>query len=309
MAIRTERPIILGIVGDSASGKTTLTEGVAKILGAERCTVIAMDDYHIYDRQQRLDHGISAVDPRGNYLDILNQHLHLLRQGQPILKPSYNHRDGRFGRSVYVQPRDFVIAEGLLGYANREMRNCFDVKIYLEPDEDLRIRWKVYRDTTQRGYSRDEVLQSLERRRQDSPAFVHPQRRFADIVIQSSKPAGADMAETRLDMRHILRSTLPHPDFEAVVQEVGEDGLTLRLARDDDGKPVDMLEIAGAISEERAVQIEDTLWRLIPEARHLRDQVGRIDAAEGSGVSHPLALSQLIVAFHMVKAAMGEMAV
>lgn len=309
MAIRTERPIILGIVGDSASGKTTLTEGVVNILGAERCTVIAMDDYHIYDRGERLERGISAVEPRGNYIDILNQHLRLLRQGQPVLKPVYNHRDGTMGRPVYVQPRDFVIAEGLLGYSSRDMRNCFDVKIYLEPDEDLRIRWKVYRDTTQRGYSREEVVESLERRHEDSPAFIHPQRKFADIVIQSSRPPGAEQSDTRLDMRHILRSTLPHPDFEAVVQDVGEDGIALRLTRDDDGKPVDMLEIAGAISEERAEQIEETLWRLIPEARHLRDQVGRIDAAGESRVSHPLALSQLIVAYHMIKAAMGELAV
>ncbi|MGE0613264.1 MAG: phosphoribulokinase [Hyphomicrobiales bacterium] len=309
MAIRSERPIILGIVGDSASGKTTLTEGVAKILGADRCTVIAMDDYHIYDRNERLERGMSAVDPRSNYLDILNQHLHLLRRGEPILKPVYNHEDGTFARSDYVRPRDFVIAEGLLGYSSREMRNCFDVKIYLEPDEDLRIRWKVYRDTTQRGYTRDEVLESLERRRMDSPAFIHPQRKFADIVIQSGRPEGADRSDTRLDMRHILRSTLPHPDFEAVVQEVGGDGVALRLTRDDDGKPVDMLEIAGAISEERAEQIEETLWRLIPEARHLRDQVGRIDAAGESRVSHPLALTQLIVAYHMIKAAMGELAV
>ncbi len=110
-------------------------------------------------------------------------------------------------------------------------------------------------------------------------------------------------------MRHILRPTLPHPDFSPLVDGDGNTGLSMELARDKDGKPVDLLEINGAISDKRAERIEDLLWNLIPEASHLRDQVGRIDAANGENVSHPLALTQLFVAFHMVKAAIGEHAV
>ena len=66
-----DRPIILGVVGDSATGKTTLSAGVAKILGEERCTVICTDDYHAFDREERKKNGISALDPKGNYIDIL----------------------------------------------------------------------------------------------------------------------------------------------------------------------------------------------------------------------------------------------
>ena len=80
----------------------------------------------------------------------------------------------------------------------------------------------------------------------------------------------------------------------------------LELARDRDGKPVDVLEINGNISDNRAERIEDLLWNLIPEAGHLRDQVGRFDAANnGVNKSHPLALTQLLVGYHAVKAAMG----
>lgn len=304
-----DRPIVLGIVGDSASGKTTLSTGVAKILGESRCTVLCMDDYHRYDRRERAAMGISALDPRANYLDILEQHLHLLRDGQPILKPVYEHRTGTMKPVEYVQPRSFVIAEGLLGYATRGMRECYDVKIYLDPEEDLRIRWKIYRDTTQRGYSRQEVLESLERRHEDSPAFIHPQRTYADIVIRFQRPKGANGSDTRLDVRHILRPTLPHPDFGPLLEEFGTTGVRLDLARDKDGKPVDVLAIDGSISDRRAEQMEELLWTLIPEASHLRDQVGRIDGAGGENISHPLALTQLLVAYHMVKAAMGVHAV
>ena len=85
-------------------------------------------------------------------IDILEQHLRHLREGEGILKPVYDHRDGSFGRPDMCSPKEFVIAEGLLGYTTRAMRDCYDVKIYLDPDEDLRVKWKVHRDTTKRGY-------------------------------------------------------------------------------------------------------------------------------------------------------------
>lgn len=304
-----DRPIVLGIVGDSAAGKTTLSSGVAKILGADRCTVICTDDYHRYDRRQRRDMGISALDPRSSYLDIVAQHLRLLRDGRSVLKPCYDHRDGTFRPVEYLEPKSFVIAEGMLGYTTRAMRDCYDVKIFLDPEEALRIKWKLHRDTTKRGYTREEVLESLERRQDDSVVHIHPQRTFADIVIRFQRPHGANGSDARLDAHHILRPTLPHPDFSSLLDGSSNTGLTLELARDKDGKPVDVLEINGAISDKKAERIEDLLWNLIPEASHLRDQVGRIDAANGENVSHPLALSQLLVGFHMVKAAMGEHAV
>lgn len=301
-----DRPVMLGIVGDSASGKTTLSNGIAQILGPDRCTVISTDGYHAFDRTERSENGISALDPRGNHLDILGQHLKLLRQSQPILKPIYDHSDGTLRRPVYVVPKDYVIAEGLLGYTTREMRDCFDVKIYLDPQEELRVKWKVHRDTTKRGYTEEQVMDSLEKRKVDSPAFIRPQRTFADIVIRFQRPPGQNGADTHLDARHILRPTLPHPDFSPLFDGASDGGLHLELARDNDGKPVDVLEINGSISDERAERIEDLLWNLIPEASHLRDRVGKFDGANGhNNVSHPLALTQLLVSFHMVKAALG----
>ena len=303
---KIDRPIILGIVGDSATGKTTLSAGVAKILGEDRCTVICTDDYHAYDRVERAENGISALDPRGNYVDILEQHIHALRRGEAILKPIYNHDGGTLDRPEYVKPRDYVIMEGLLGYSTRAMRDCYDVKIYLEPEEDLRVKWKVHRDTTKRGYTEEQVLASLEKRKDDSPAFIQPQRTFSDIVIRFQTPEnGGD--DAHLDVKHILRPTLPHPDFTPLFESSSNNGLHLELARDVDGKPVDVLEIDGTIPDDHAEKTENLLWDLIPEASHLRQQLGVVDGT--TAPSHPLALTQLLVTYHMVKAELGEHAV
>src|SRR3974377_977077 len=106
MPKRIEHPIILGIVGDSASGKTTLSTGVAQILGDDRCPVLSPDDYHRSDRRERAEKGLSAIDPRANYLDILEQALRHLREGDSILKPVYHHRDGTFGPPKYAKPKE-----------------------------------------------------------------------------------------------------------------------------------------------------------------------------------------------------------
>lgn len=127
------RPIVLGFVGDSAAGKTTLTKGIAQVLGQDDVTVICTDDYHRYDRHQRAELGISALHPDCNYLDIMEQHFALLRAGQPILKPIYNHHTGEFDPPEYIKPSKFVVLEGLLGYTTREMREHYDVKVYLAP--------------------------------------------------------------------------------------------------------------------------------------------------------------------------------
>ena len=308
---RISRPIILGIVGDSAAGKTTLSAGIAQVLGPDRTVTICTDDYHRYDRKQRSENGISALDPAGNFIDILEQHIHLLRDGKPILKPIYNHHGGTLDAPEYVEPREYIILEGLLGYATRTMRDAYDVKVYLEPEEDLRVRWKVQRDCGKRGYTREQVLSSLEKRVTDSVDFIQPQRTFADMVVKFYPPEG-NIQETgaHLNVRHTLRPTLPHPDLTPVLEAGANKGLRLELARDVDGKPVDVLDIAGEIDDRRAKTMEDLLWNLIPEAQHLRENLGRFtDDQNKLALSHPLALSQLLITYHMVKAALGHHAI
>ncbi len=307
-----EQPIILGIVGDSAAGKTTLTKGIAQVLGEENVTVICTDDYHRYDRRQRAELGISALHPDCNYLDIIEQHLDLLKSGQSILKPIYNHSTGEFDPPEYIKPSKYVIVEGLLGYSTRRMQDSYDIKVYLAPPESLRTIWKIKRDTRKRGYTDEQVLEQLRKREPDSEAFIRPQRQWADVIVSfyppDEKPEQNDLL---LNVCLILRPTIPHPDLSTILHAEGNHlGSAIRLGLDRDmGKPVDVLEIDGHATAEQVRELEKMLCNEVPYLGQFcslegNEDIGKVIGTTGESLqSYPLALTQLLITYHMIKAA------
>lgn len=308
----SNRPILLGIVGDSAAGKTTLTKGIAQVLGEDSVTVICTDDYHRYDRKQRAEMGISALHPDCNYLDIIQQHLGLLRTGQPILKPIYNHDTGMFDAPEYIQPKRFVIVEGLLSYSTRIARDSFDVKVYLAPPEDIRSQWKIKRDTRKRGYTEEQVIEQLRKREPDSEQFIRPQRQWSDIVVSFYPPQDrTEENDLLLNVRLVLRPTIPHPDFTGIL-EPGRSHLSsaIRLELDRDmNKPVDVLEVDGHANSEQVKELEKILCNDVPYLGKFcslegNDEIGKLVGTTGEILqSYPLALTQLLITYHMLKAA------
>lgn len=305
------RPIILGIVGDSAAGKTTLTKGIAQVLGTENVTTICTDDYHRYDRTQRSELGITALHPDCNYLDIMQHHLSQLRTGQPILKPIYSHKTGTFEPPVYIKPAKFVIVEGLLGYSTRGARDCYDIKVYLAPPESLRAKWKVKRDTQKRGYTEEQVLAELEKREPDSEQYIRPQRQWSDIVISFYQPEeDAEQANGHLNVRLVLRPTIPHPDFTEIVKSTNGNSISaIRLGLDRDmAKPVDVLEVDGHATLEQVNKLEQIICSDMPHLKSICDresnpELGKIAGTTGETLqSYPLALTQLLITYHILKA-------
>jgi phosphoribulokinase len=289
------RPTILGVVGDSAAGKTTLTRGLVRILGEDKVTHVCTDDYHRYDRNQRAERNITPLDPECNYVDIMAHDLRHLRAGEAILKPVYRHADGTFGPPVYVGPQTFTIIEGLLGYYTPEMRDIYDVRVFLAPPEDLRRKWKVDRDCSRRGYTTDQVLAELDRREPDSAAYIRPQERYADLVV--SFMPGASGAADHLDAELVLREGLPHPDLSPFIGN-GRRGITL-LEQGADRR----LRIPGDIERERAAELEEAIWDRLHFATHLRSQrLGEFTVGTELHRSESLALVQLLILYHVVTA-------
>ncbi len=288
------RPVILGIVGDSAAGKTTISGALVDMLGEEQVTHVATDDYHKYDREQRKERDITPLHPECNYMDIIAQHLSLLREGEPILKPVYQHDDGTFGPPEYVAPRPFAVVEGLLGYHTEGLRDSYDVRVYLAPPEELRRKWKVKRDTSSRGYTEDEVLKDLDKREPDSAQFIRPQERHADLVIRFVETEGGD--PDNLDAQVVLRESLQHPDLSPFLGD-GDRGIALI----EEG-PDPYIRIPGDIEHEHAEEIQEAMWEELHFASHLRsERLGQLSVDEDKR-SDSLALVQLLILYHMVTA-------
>ena len=319
------RPVMLAIAGDSAAGKTTLTRGIAETLGAGRATALCVDDYHRYDRAQRRDVPFTVLHPDCNHIEVMEQHLQLLALGRPILKPVYDHSTGELARPVLVEPREFVIVEGLLPLHTKLARACFDIAIYLDPPEEIRRKWKIRRDCAERGYTPGAVLAELERREPDSAAFIRPQRQCADIALRfapvagHAPPPGGTLSNDALpggdglldgalpggngslSAEILLRPTIGHPDLSHVLTDDDRRTVHLKLIRDSDGRPVDALHVHGHAPREDSRIVEKAIWEQLSfdHGTVLPDTLGQYAPGRRN---EALAIAQLLVLWHLLEA-------
>ena len=289
------RSIVLGLVGDSGTGKTTLTRGLVRVLGEDARQPLSGDDYHRYDRARRVELGVTPLNPGANHLDILAQHLTHLRRWEPVLKPVYDHGRGGFAPATYLRPARFLIAEGLLNFHTETLRSAHEIRVFLAPQEDLHRAWKVKRDCTRRGYTTSEALAEIDRRQDDARAYILPQRDHADIVVAFRREGGDGPAH--LDVDVILRDTLPHPDLSPLID--GRSGGPTLLEREHER----LLRIPGDLDPEHAAALEEAVWERISFANHLRiRRLGEFTVGTDLRRSDSLALVQLILLYHLVRA-------
>jgi phosphoribulokinase len=300
--VPSRRPVMLAIVGDSAAGKTTLTQGIAAALGPGHATTICVDDYHRYDRAERRGVPFTVLNPDCNYVDIMEQHLQLLALGQPILKPVYDHGSGQLVRPVLVEPSDFVLVEGLLPLHSKLARACFDITVYLDPPEQIRRKWKLRRDCAERGYTPDQVLAELDRREPESAAYIRPQRQWADICVRFAPVKGRAVAPgTPLSAELLLRPTIQHPDLTDVLTDDDRRTVHLKLIRDADGRPVDALHIHGYAPREDSRIVEKAIWEQLSR-RHGAPMPDSLGCLANGQRSEALAIAQLLLVWHLLEA-------
>jgi phosphoribulokinase len=309
----TQQPLIVAVCGDSGSGKTTLTDGMVRVFGQERITHICLDDYHLLDRAARVRAGITPLHPDANNFALMTEHIRCLASGQLVVKPVYDHKTGTFAPEEEVSPAEIIIVHGLHPLYTEELRELAHVRIYLDPEPMLRYQWKIIRDSTSRGYTVEQVQQEIVARERDSYLYIHPQKQFADIIIRFSRPSA--YCRTRdpahLDVRLIEGKHTPKIDLTDVleVSTNRQNGLkpALRFSEEEyEGTLSDVLEIDGDISHEKACELEDRIWAHMENVSHLRpdrlDYLGRFHVGNELRQSDPLALTQLIMLYHVVSA-------
>lgn len=169
----------IAICGDSASGKSVFARLLASKLGDS--VILECDRYHRWERNHPMWQNCTQLHPTANDLDLLNNDILALKDGKTLWRRNYDHATGKFTAPHEIKPARNIIVCGLHVFACHG--DPFDLKIYLDPSQDLKTRWKIDRDTHKRGYTREQVLAQIERRKSDYKLYVEPLRDSADIVI------------------------------------------------------------------------------------------------------------------------------
>ncbi len=181
---RSPQVFIIGVSGDSGSGKTTFTNAIRQIFGPEMVATITLDDYHKYNREERHRLKITPLHPDANNLEQLEVDVARLKEGKAIEKPVYNHATGTFDPPGLFASKKIVILEGLHTLFTPTLRDLVDFSVFVDPDQEVKYAWKEQRDVGQRGYSSVEVDDEIGQREVDYAAYIEPQRCFADVIIR-----------------------------------------------------------------------------------------------------------------------------
>lgn len=196
---RRKQPIVIGIAGGSGSGKTTVANAVLKRVGAQRIAFLQHDAYYrdLSDLPPAQRAQVNFDHPDSLETELLIEHIHKLKSWQAVNLPVYDFTThSRTQHTIHIEPQRVILVEGILIFAERALRELFNVKIFVDTDSDLRFIRRLQRDLAERGRTTETVIhQYLSTVRPMHLEFVEPSKRYADVII----PEGG-MNEVALDM-------------------------------------------------------------------------------------------------------------
>jgi len=183
--------LIIGIAGGTGSGKTTVVQQIMNELPQAEVGIISQDSYY------KENHGLSFDEralinfdhPRAIDFELLVAHLKELKAGKSVDQPVYSFvTHNRTEDTINTHPRKVMIVEGILILANPELRDMFDIKIYVHADSDERLIRRLKRDIAERGRDMTEVLNRYQNTLKPMhEQFIEPTKAFADIIIPNDK--------------------------------------------------------------------------------------------------------------------------
>ena len=201
------KPFLIGIAGGTGSGKTSVARRIYESLHVESAAFLDYDAYYkelghlpLEERER-----INFDHPDSLDIELFIHHLQRLIDGQPIEKPVYDFtRHTRAPQTVRVEPRDVVLVDGILLFADATLREMFDLKIFVDTEADVRFIRRLKRDLTERGRSLDSVVdQYLKTVRPMHFEFVEPTKRYADVILPrgGQNTAGIEVIAARIRER------------------------------------------------------------------------------------------------------------
>lgn len=183
--------LIIGIAGGTGSGKTTVVHQIMNELPDTEVGVISQDSYYKENHNLSFDERalINFDHPRAIDFELLVKHLKALKEGETINQPVYSFiQHNRTDDTISTHPRKVMIVEGILILTNPELRELFDIKIFVHADSDERLIRRLKRDISERGRDIDEVLNRYQTTLKPMhEQFIEPTKGFADIIIPNDK--------------------------------------------------------------------------------------------------------------------------
>lgn len=201
-----QTPIVIGVAADSGCGKSTFMRRLTSIFGgdvvgplgggfdnggwetntlvSDLTTVICLDDFHLNDRNGRKESGLTALNPLENNFDLMYEQVKALKEGKSISKPIYNHVNGTLDTPEDIEPTPIIIFEGLHPMHDERVRDLLDFTLYLDISDEVKLNWKIQRDMEERGHSLESIMASIEARKPDFDAYIDPQKKDADMIIE-----------------------------------------------------------------------------------------------------------------------------
>ena len=187
-------PYFIGITGGSASGKTSIIRQLEAAFTSDELTVVSQDNYYkdLHEHEPDEDGLINFDHPDAVNLDLLHAHLLQIKKGEPaaVREYTFNNPSVQMQKMVHYAPAPLVIVEGLFVYYKPEIRRLFQLKVFIEVEEHIKLVRRIRRDHADRGYGLDEILDQyvvnvapMYRR------YIEPYKFDADVVIMNNAQA------------------------------------------------------------------------------------------------------------------------
>jgi uridine kinase len=200
----TKKPIIIGVTGGSASGKTSVSHAILDNFKDEKVAMIEHDSYYKdqsdLDFEQRLE--TNYDHPLAFDTDFFIQQLQELSEGHSVDIPIYDYEKHTRSDKTYRQdPQDVIIVEGIMVLDDKRLRDMMDIKIFVDTDDDVRIIRRIKRDMVERDRTLDSVIdQYLTDVKPMYHQFIEPTKRYADVIIPEgvSNTVGVDIINTKI---------------------------------------------------------------------------------------------------------------
>jgi uridine kinase len=184
---RKTSPLVIAIAGGSGSGKTTVAQAILDRVGRSRIAYLPHDAYYkdlsLLPPNQRVE--VNFDHPNSLDTELLIQHIEQLKTWHSINLPVYDFKTHtRTDQVICIDPQRVILVEGILIYAEKDLRELFDVKIFVDTDADIRFIRRLERDIAERGRTTEHVIhQYLKTVRPMHMDFVEPSKRYADVII------------------------------------------------------------------------------------------------------------------------------